>query len=149
MDSRDAGVPDAVDGVSHCLRGKRSFFSDRDVARAGGYNCDRANALIRLVAANSHQLRGFMPLGIGNNVTNLTKSAFVCTRDENVWRALNKLFNYSDNLRASLTAAKDNLGKALARGARVIDARESDVFKVKILDAVESLARFQLATLES
>src|SRR6185503_17610738 len=104
--------------------------------------------LVGLVATNPHQLCSFMPLSVGHNVTNLTKSAFVCASDENVWRTLSKLFNDSDDLCASLTAAKDDLGEALASRAGVIDACKADVFKVKIFNAVEGLAGFQLAAFE-
>jgi hypothetical protein len=90
-----------------------------------------------------------MPLSVGNNVTNLTKSAFIGARDENIGRALYEPFDNSDHLSASLAAAKDDFGKTLAGRARVIDARKADVFKVKILNAVQGFAGFQLSTLVS
>ena len=143
MNSGDAGVPDAIDGVAHRFGSQRRFFSDGNIARAGCDDCDRADTVIRLVATDAYESRGFVPFGVCNDVANLAIGAFVSACDENVWRALYESIDDADYLRARLAAAKNDFRKALARRTGVIDAREADVFEVKIL--IRSSARLFLS----
>src|ERR1041385_1045066 len=145
MNSSDAGVPDTIDDVPHRFRRECGFFGDGDIARAGCDDCDRAEALVGLVATNADEASGFVPFGVSDYVTNLAKCAFVSACDEDVWRTLGEAFDDADDLRARLAAAKNDFGKALSRRARVVNARETDVFEVKVFDAVGSLCGFEFA----
>jgi hypothetical protein len=88
-----------------------------------------------------------VPLSIGNNVANFSERVFVGARDDDIWRTLRQPFHYADNLCARLTAAEDDFRKALTIRPRVVDASEADVFKVKILNAVDGFAGLQIAAL--
>src|ERR1051325_7705820 len=144
MDARDARVPDTIDSIAHRFGSQRSFFRDRDVARDGGHDRDRADALVGFVATNSDQACRLVPLGVCNYVANLAERAFVSASDEDVRRTRREPVDDADDLRARLAAAKNDLRKAVARRACVVDARKTDVFKVKILDAVYRVVSFQL-----
>ena len=80
-----------------------------------------------------------MPFSVGDNVANLSIHAFVGSGDENVWRTLCETFDYANNLRPRLAATENDFGKAKARSARMIDAREADVFEMKVLNAIDGL----------
>ena len=97
--------------------------------------------------ADAHEAGSFMPFCVCDDVANLAKRAFIGACDEDVGRPLDEPFDDADDLCASLAAAKNNLRKALSRRARVVNARETDVFKVKILDALDGIACFESATL--
>src|SRR6185503_14775551 len=108
---------------------------------------DRPDALISFIATNANESRGFVPFGVCHNVSDLAKRGFVSACDEDVWRTLDEPLDDADDLRARLAAAKNDFGKALSRGAGVVDTRETDVFEMKILDAVDCLGGFEFAAL--
>ena len=122
MDTGHTCIPNPIDNIAHRLCGQRCLFGDGYVARAGSYDCDRTDTLIGLVASNSDQTRRFVPLGVSNDVPNLTKRAFVGACDEDVRGALYESFNYADVLGASLAAAANDFQKALAPRACVVAA---------------------------
>ena len=86
-----------------------------------------------------------MPFGVSNNVANLTERAFVGACDEDIGRTLDEAFDDADDLRARFTTAKHYFREALSRCPGVVDARETDVFEVKILDTVKCFAGFEFA----
>ena len=145
MDAGHTRIPDTIDNVAHRLGGQRGFFGDGNVARAGSYHCDRADPLSSFVAADSYETRRFVPLGVSNDVAYLTKRAFVRACDEDVRGARYESFDYADDLSASLAAAKNDFRKTLSRRARVVDARETDIFEMKVLDTVYGVCSFQFA----
>src|SRR6185369_3390568 len=84
MYSGDAGVPDAIYGVTHRFRGQGGFFRDRDVASAGGHDSDRADAVICLVATDADESSCFVPFGVCDDVANLAECTFIGACDEDV-----------------------------------------------------------------
>ena len=51
----------------------------------------------------------------------------------------------ANDLRARLSTAEDDFGKALALRAGVVHPREADVFEMKVLDAPKRFGRRQFA----
>src|SRR6185369_4088191 len=101
MNARHTCVPNTIDNVAHRLGSQRRFFGNGNVARTGSYDCDRADALIRFITANSDEACRFMPLGVSNDIAYLAKCAFVGACDEDVRRTLGKSLDYADDLGAS------------------------------------------------
>jgi len=89
-----------------------------------------------------------VPLGVGYDVANLAERAFVGAGDDDVWRALCKAFDNGDDLRAGLAAAENYLGKSEASSARMIDAREADVFEMKVLNASDGVRLIEITAFE-
>src|ERR1051326_3135648 len=147
MNSCDSGIPNTIDNVTHRFGSQRGFFGDGNIARARGHDRDRADPLVRFVAANSYETRRFVPLGVCNYVAYLAKRSFVGACDEDVWRALCESFDDADDLSARLAATEDYFRKALPRRARVPTAAKPDAFDMKVLDTVYGVLSFQLAAL--
>jgi len=145
MDAGYTRIPNTIDNVAHRLGSQRGFFGDGNVARTGSYDCDRANPLIRFVAANSDQPRRFVPLGVSHDISYLAKRAFVRASDEDVRGALGESLDDADDLCASLTTTKNDFRKTLSRRARVVYARKTDIFEMKVLDAVYGIFSFEFA----
>src|SRR5215212_1202889 len=114
MNSRDACVPDTIHSITHRFGRQCGLLRDGNVARAGRDNCNRANTVIGFVTTDAYESSGFVPFSVSDYVANLAKRAFVRAGNENVWRALDKSFDYSDDLRTSLAAAKDDFREALS-----------------------------------
>src|SRR5215213_6893334 len=86
-----------------------------------------------------------MPLGISNDVAYLAKRAFVSACDEDVRGTLGESFHYADDLGASLAATKNDFRKTLPRRACMVYTRKTDIFEMKVLDAVYGVIGFQFA----
>jgi len=84
MNASDAGVPNAIHGVTHCFRSQRRFFRDGNVACAGCHDCDRADTEIRFVATDAYESGCFVPFRVCNHIANLTECVFVSACDEDV-----------------------------------------------------------------
>src|SRR2546423_7235614 len=147
MDSRNAGVPNAIDSVSHRLSRQRCFFRNRNIAGAGSYDSNGSDTEVSFVAANSDESRRFMPLGLGHDVANLAKRTLVSTCHEDIRRTLREPLDDANDLRASFATPKNDFGKALPGRAGVVHACETDVLKVKILSARQRLAGRQFTGL--
>src|ERR1043166_1006270 len=145
MNPGHACVPNAIDNVAHRFGSQRGFFGDGNVARAGGHDCDRPDTLVRFVAANADEVRGFVPLSVCYHVANLAKRAFVGACNEDVWRALCESLDDAYDLRARFATTENYLRKALAGRTRVVDAGKTDVFKMKVLDTVYGVVSRQFA----
>jgi hypothetical protein len=74
-----------------------------------------------------------MPLSFRGYVSHFAKRSLIRVGDENIRSALNQSFNYAQHLFARLAGAKNDLGKTLSSGARMVHARVSDIFVMKIL----------------
>src|ERR1041384_8737203 len=101
MNARNTRIPDAIDDVAHCFGSQRRFLGDGNITRAGSHDCDRADALIGVVAANSYQTSRLVPLGVSNDVANLAERAFVGASDQDVWRARGEPVDDTDDLSRS------------------------------------------------
>src|SRR5688572_2055348 len=148
MNTGDARIPNARDGVAHSFGCQGSFFSYGYVTCSRRHNRDWSNTAIGFVAPDPHEPGRFMPFRVGYDVANLAVGAFVSPGNEDVGRALRKAFDDAHDLRARLAAAKNDLRKSQARRARMIHAREADVFEVQVLDAFDGVAAVQIAALK-
>src|SRR5262245_19591597 len=141
-----AGVPDARDGVAYGLGGQRRLFGNGNVARAGRDHGDWPNAVIGLVAPDANHAGRLVPFGISHNVAYVTVRTFVGACDYDVGRPLHQALDYTDNLFSRFAAAKNYFGEADAKGARMVDASEANVFKVEVLDAFDGLVALHFTT---
>src|SRR5919197_442062 len=148
VDAGDARVPDPLDAVAHRLGRERGLLGDGDVARAGGDDHHGAGAALRSVAHDADHARLSVPLGLRADVADFAECALVRARDEHVRGAARERLDDLDPLRARLPRPEDDLGEALPRGPRVVDARVPDVLEVQVRDAPRRLALVEFAAFE-
>ena len=130
MQTRDADIGDAHDIRAHRFQRYRGFIGDRQIGRAGAYHADgsgQCGSFAPIIYAND--ARRFVPLRIGQRFANGFELCEIGARRQHCRARIIKMQRDFAHLRRGFALRKNDFGKADARFALMIEARETDVFR--------------------
>src|SRR6266404_3953777 len=149
MDAGHTNIQDSVNTIHHGFSSQGSFFGNRYVAGSSRDGRDAAGPAFAALANDTYQTRSLVPFGIGCDVSYVSECICVCPSHQDVWGTRQQSLNDADNLGSCLALAENYFRKTLACCTRMIYARISQVFVVKILDVLCSFSSAELVALVS
>ena len=148
VQARNTDIVDALDGVAHDFGGHGGFFSDGNIAGAGGEDTNlprmpRMGALADRDAASLFVVDGVRKFGLENSGVLRGDAG-----DEEAAFALQEGCTDFQNLLRRFARAEDYFGETFAKGAMGVDLRELEVDYLRHLECMEDGIEVHLARTE-
>jgi len=129
VEAGHADVVEAVNGISHQLRGDRGFFGYREICGTGRGNNDRPASTGCRPLVERNTPRELVIGRPGDHGRDELVRFSRCAGDEQVVSPADQAFGYRGDLVWRFSEPEDHFGETLPGRAVMVDARETEIFE--------------------